>query len=334
MCPTCETAFADIRARNGRRSALKAVKGTNGLCHPWPMAVRFQASTPDGRTLDVYAEGPEGAVPLLFHNGTPSTGQLYSPFVEAAARRGLRMVSFSRAGYGSSTRNPGRSVADVVPDAAAVLDRLGADRSYTLGWSGGGPHALACAALLPARLIGAATVAGLAPYDADGLDWLAGMGQENVAVFSAARTGGDALEDFLEEVAPAFATVTGEDVAASLGNLVSEVDRAAVSGEAAAWLADVFRESVRNGIWGWHDDERAFVKPWGFDLAAITVPVAIWQGAQDRMTPFVHGDWLAAHIPGVHPHLLADHGHLSLGVESFGLILEDLLAIAPADSPA
>src|SRR5688500_7771343 len=100
----------------------------------------------------------KGPLPLLFHNGTPSSGQLYDPFVQAASQRGLRMVSFSRAGYGDSTRNPGRSVAHVIPDVAVVLDQLGADRFYTLGWSGGGPHALACAALLPERLIGAATV--------------------------------------------------------------------------------------------------------------------------------------------------------------------------------
>lgn len=127
------------------------------------MDLRFRTDALDGRTLDVFVDGPEGGVPLLFHNGTPSSGQLYAPFVEVVSQRGLTMVSFSRAGYGDSTRNPGRSVADVIPDVAAVLDRLGADRIYTLGWSGGGPHALACAALLPARLIGAATVGGLAP---------------------------------------------------------------------------------------------------------------------------------------------------------------------------
>ena len=290
----------------------------------------FKAGTPDGRTLDVYLDGPERAVPLLFHNGTPSSGQLYAPFVEAASQRGLTMVSFSRAGYGSSTRNPGRSVADVIPDVAAVLDQLGAQRFYTLGWSGGGPHALACAALLPSRLIGAATVGGIAPYDAKGLDWMAGMGEENIAGFGAALAGEAALSTFLDEVAPSFASVTPDEVAARLGNLVSEVDRSAISGEAAAWLADVFRESVRNGIWGWHDDELAFVRPWGFSVGDISVPVAIWQGLQDRFTPFAHGEWLASHIPGVHPHLLADHGHLSLGVNSFGRILDDLLTIAPA----
>lgn len=293
------------------------------------MDLPIETTTPGGRTLDVYVVGPDGAIPVLFHNGTPSTGQLFGPFVEAAAQRGLRMVSFSRAGYGGSGRNPGRSVADVVPDVSAVLDRLGAPRFYTLGWSGGGPHALACAALLPERLIGAATVGGIAPHDADGLDWLAGMGQENVAGFSAALAGEDAIHKVLEQIGPSFATVTAGEMAARLGNLVSDVDRAAITGEAAEWLAEVFRESVRNGFWGWQDDELAFVKPWGFDLSVTKVPVAIWQGAQDRFTPFAHGAWLAAHIPTAHPHLLAEQGHLSLGVDSFGLILDDLLSIAP-----
>jgi pimeloyl-ACP methyl ester carboxylesterase len=292
------------------------------------MERKFAARTTDGRVLDVYVDGPEGAIPLLFHNGTPSSGRLYTPFVEEAARRGLRMVSFSRAGYGSSTRNPGRSVADVTPDVAAVLDQLGEDRFYTLGWSGGGPHALACGALLPTRLIGAATVGSLAPYGAAGLDWLGGMGEENEAGFRAALQGDAALQSILEKIGPTFAAVSADDVAARLGNLVADVDRPAISGDAAAWLADVFRESVREGLWGWHDDQLAFVRPWGFSVGDIRVPVAIWQGLQDRQTPYAHGGWLASHIPGAHPHLLADEGHLSLGVDSFGLILDDLLTIA------
>jgi pimeloyl-ACP methyl ester carboxylesterase len=137
------------------------------------------------------------------------------------------------------------------------------------------------------------------------------------------------LRTFLEDSGRSLSTVTAREVAASLGNLASEVDRSAIDGEAAVWLADVFQESVRNGIWGWYDDELAFVTGWGFDLGDITAPVAIWQGAQDRMTPFAHGEWLASHIPGARPHLLSDHGHLSLGVDSFGLILDDLLTIAP-----
>ncbi len=275
------------------------------------MEHRFSAETPDGRIIDVFVDGPESTIPLLFHNGTPSSGRLYAPFVEEAARRGLRMVGFSRAGYGSSTRNPGRNVADVMPDVVAVLDQLGEDRFYTLGWSGGGPHALACAAMLPSRLIGAATVGGLAPYEAESLDWLGGMGDENVAGFRAALEGEAALQSILERIGPAFASVGADEVASRLGNLVSDVDRSAISGEAASWLAAVFRESVRAGLWGWHDDELAFVRPWGFSVRDIRVPVAIWQGLLDRQTPYAHGEWLASHIPRAHAHLLADQGHLS-----------------------
>lgn len=288
-----------------------------------PVIVR----TPDGRTLAAYVAGPEDGVPLLFHNGTPSSGELYAPFVEAASERGLRMVSFSRAGYGASTRNAGRSVADVVPDVAAVMDAIGAERFYSLGWSGGGPHSLACAALVPDRVIGAVSVGGLAPYDADGLDWMAGMGDENVGVFSAALAGDAALRSLLDQAAPSFATMSADALAANLGSSVPDVDRVALRGDAAEWLARVFRESVRTGTWGWYDDELAFVRPWEFDPGDIEIPAAIWQGALDRNTPFAHGEWLASHIPGARPHLLPDHGHISLGVASFGAMLDDLLTV-------
>jgi pimeloyl-ACP methyl ester carboxylesterase len=119
------------------------------------------------------------------------------------------------------------------------------------------------------------------PTTRKGLDWMAGMGQENIEAFAAALAGEGELRMFLEEIHPRFATVTPDEVAARLGALVSDVDRSAIRGESAAWLADVFRESVRNGIWGWHDDELAFVRPWRLDLGNINVPVAIWQGSQD-----------------------------------------------------
>jgi pimeloyl-ACP methyl ester carboxylesterase len=134
----------------------------------------------DGRSLDVYGAGPADGMPLVFHCGTAGSGLPFAPFVEALEQRGLRYVSFSRPGYGSSTRRKGRSVVDVVDDTLAVLDSIGAERCYVLGWSGGGPHALACAARLPERVIATATIGAVAPYPAEGLEWTAGMGAENV----------------------------------------------------------------------------------------------------------------------------------------------------------
>ena len=145
--------------------------------------------TPDGRSLDLYLAGPPDGEVLLFHAGTPSAAVPYPPAIDVMAERGLRYVAFSRAGYGSSTRRPGRTVADVVDDARTVLDHLGAEHAVTMGWSGGGPHALACGALLADRIRVVATIASVAPYPADGLDYLDGMGDENIEGVRAALEG-------------------------------------------------------------------------------------------------------------------------------------------------
>ena len=282
---------------------------------------------PDGRSLDVYLAGPEDGMPLLFITGTPTAGIPFPPFLETLAERGMRYISFNRPGYGSSTRRPGRSVADFVEDAAAVLDHAGADRVIVIGWSGGGPHALALAALMPERVIAAATIGGVAPYPAEGLDYLAGMGKENIEEFGAALAGPEHLIPFKEREAPKLAVVTGAEIAAAFGDLIDEVDRGSLTGEFADWSAEIFREALREGYWGWFDDDMAFVKPWGFDLASIRVPVFVWQGGHDRMVPYGHGEWLAAHIPTALPRLFPEHGHLTLAVDSMPRIVDELLSV-------
>jgi pimeloyl-ACP methyl ester carboxylesterase len=292
------------------------------------MTEPIQIATPDDRMLDVFIVGPEDGEVLLFHHGSPGVGVPPAKLLAAAAERGLRYVAITRPGYAGSTRRPGRRVADVVDDATAVLDHLGADRCFTMGWSGGGPHTLACAALMPKRIIAAAAVASVAPYEADGLDWTAGMGQENIDEFEAALAGPEALQAFQESSAPSIRNMTADEVADSLGDLIAPVDRAALTGELAEDVADDLRRALSGGTWGWHDDDVAFTSPWGFELAAIRTPIAIWQGTDDRMVPFAHGQWLAGRIPGVRAHLLPDHGHLSLAVASLPAILDDLRSLA------
>ena len=280
---------------------------------------------PDGRRLETYVSGPADGTVLIYHTGTPSGGPLFEQMVTAATRRGLRTVTWSRPGYAGSTRLPGRSVAQVADDVSTVLDALGAERCYVAGESGGGPHTLATAALLPERVIAAATLASVAPYEAEGLDWMAGMGAENIEEFGAALAGPSELQAYLEGFADALAAITPADVADSLGDLIPEVDRAALTGEFAAATAASMRASVSSGIWGWFDDDIAFTTPWGFDLASIRVPVSVWQGKQDRMVPYPHGEWLAAHIPSSQLQLEAELGHLSLEVEAFPRVLDELL---------
>jgi pimeloyl-ACP methyl ester carboxylesterase len=281
---------------------------------------------PDRRRLETYVSGPLDGPVLVYHTGTPSGGPLFERTVAEAVGRGLRLVTWSRPGYAGSTRLPGRSVGDVAADVAAVLDELDADRCYVAGASGGGPHTLATAALLPERVIAAATIASVAPYRAEGLDWMAGMGAENVEEFGAALAGPSELQPYLERFADMLAAITPDAVADSLGDLIPDVDRAALTGDFAESTAASLRASVSSGIWGWFDDDIAFTSPWGFDLASIRVPVSVWQGQQDRMVPFAHGEWLAAHIPNADARLYPELGHLSLEVEAFPAILDQLLS--------
>jgi pimeloyl-ACP methyl ester carboxylesterase len=288
---------------------------------------------PDGREIDLLLARPAGGLPLVLHEGTPIGLVLYPPTVQAAQDRGLWPILIARPGYERSTPRPGRRVADVAADVAAVLDALGLDTFVTAGWSGGGPHALACAALLPGRCLAAASIAGAAPHDAKGLDWTAGMGPENVAEFGAAARGSAALTEFLDRQTLGFAAVTGAGVAASLGGLIADADRAVLTGEFADHIAAGVRASVSTGIAGWRDDDLAFVADWGFSLRGEgTLPAAIWQGDQDRMVPFAHGQWLAANIPGARAHLLSGAGHLTIGVAGVGRILDDLLDLGGVSS--
>jgi pimeloyl-ACP methyl ester carboxylesterase len=289
----------------------------------------FSLGLSEGRSLEVSVSGPEQATPLFLHHGTPSDRTLYRPFAEAAAARGLRLISYSRPGYGGSSRQPGRVIADCAADTLAIVEQLGAGRFYTAGWSGGGPHALACAALLSDRVLACATIASVGPFGATGLDFLAGMGRENHEEFGAALAGPSELQAYLQREAQALTKVTADQVAAALGDLVSPVDVDTITGEFAAYLATTFRQAVSTGIWGWFDDDLALTRPWGFDLDDIGVPAVVWQGGQDRMVPFAHGQWLAMHVPGARPRLLSEEGHLSIAVASFGEIVDDLLASCP-----
>ena len=291
-------------------------------------AERHTVVLADGRSLPVLVAGPPDGLPLLFHTGTPGGLVEIAPLADIAAASGFRSVLYARPGYGSSDPLPGRRVADAAADVEAVLDHLGAGRFVTAGWSGGGPHALATAALLGGRCVAAATIAGVAPYAADGLDWFAGMAEENIAEFGAAVQGEGALDAILGAEMASRPDIAATEIADALGGLVTAVDRAAITGWFAAYLSDSMREAVSAGIAGWRDDDLAFVRDWGFGLDQIRLPVAVWHGDQDAMVPFAHGEWLAGHIAGARPHLLPGEGHLTLVSGRFGDIMRDLAELA------
>ena len=268
-----------------------------------------------GARLDYIVEG-DGDALLVYHHGTPAAGPISQDILGAAAAQGFVVAELVRPGYGESTRQPGRSVADVAPLVAAVADRLGFGRFVTMGWSGGGPHAIATAALMPERCAGALCLAGVAPYGQSDLDFLAGMGEDNIVEFGAALEGEAALEAFLSETAAGLREVTADQVIDAMRSLLPPVDQAHLTGKEGDEMAAELRWSLAHGIWGWFDDDIAFTRPWGFDLGAITVPVQVWQGTEDLMVPFAHGQWLAERLSSSDPHLVDGEGHLSLAAQA------------------
>jgi pimeloyl-ACP methyl ester carboxylesterase len=171
----------------------------------------------DGRALEVVLAGPRDGKPLFVHHGTPGAAEMFDPLVEIGAERGLRHVAYSRPGYGGSERHPMRTVADCIPDVVAIADALGYDRFYSIGGSGGGPHSIACAALLPERVIAVASIASPAPLDAQGLDWTAGMGEENVAELAAMRSTDDEFEAYLDRQAQSMVRSAAPSASSSSG---------------------------------------------------------------------------------------------------------------------
>ena len=286
------------------------------------------AITGDNRTLNIWTSGAGKGPVVVFHRGTPDPPAPWPAFDQTAERHGLRVVSYARPGYSGSSPHPGRSVADAATDTIAVLDELGVEEFISLGHSGGGPHALACGALIPDRCRAVATIASVAPYPAAGLDWLDGMAEENVDEFGHALEGEESYRKSLLEQLEVFANVTADDVAAALGGLLPDVDRAVVTGEQAELSASNLRRVARDGLEGWVEDGLAFVEPWGFSVDQISVPVSIWQGRHDKMVPFGHGRWLVEHIPGVNAHLSPDDGHVTVIVNRLDEIFADAKELA------
>ena len=265
-----------------------------------------------GRTLRVVSDGDPSGLPVLVHYGTPMDGTFYEAHVEDARRRGIRLLSYDRPGYGGSTPDAGRSVADCVPDVEAIADALGLERLGVWGVSGGGPHALACGALLGGRVVAIGVLGSVAPADAEELDWFAGMGEDNLDEFGAALQGRDALEQYLAENLAERLPGDSVHLRDELQTLLTPIDAAALTGEFAEFLDASMRGALVTGVDGWLDDDLAFAKPWGFEVGDVAVPVVLWHGDEDRFVPPAHGRWLAERLANVDAHLSAEDGHLTL----------------------
>jgi pimeloyl-ACP methyl ester carboxylesterase len=261
-------------------------------------------STADGRTLAVEDAGDRGGRPVMVHVGTPGCRRLYGTTVADAADRGFRLISYDRPGYGDSTPSPGRSTADCADDVRTICEALGIDRLAMWGLSGGGPHVLACAALLPDMVIAAAALCSLAPYDADGLDWMHGFGKDAIDEVELMRSDHDAARELFRRGREELLATPAADQAQQMKANGSRTELAVLLEEVGC-----MQQAVRPGIEGGWDDCVAQITAWGFDVSDINVPVLVVHGSQDKAVPFSHGQWLATHIPRAEAWLIDDEDH-------------------------
>jgi pimeloyl-ACP methyl ester carboxylesterase len=245
--------------------------------------------TSDGRKLHAYDTGGAGLV-VMWHHGTPNIGTPPAPLFTP----GVRWIAYDRPNYGGSTALPGRRIGSAAADAAVVADALGVDRFAVLGHSGGGPHALACAALLPERVTAAVSISGMAPFDAPGLDWFAGMGpmsEKTLRAAAASRAARAAIEGGEPDFLPA--------------------DWAALEG-AWGWFGSVVAPAVAGGPAAAIDDDMCYVTPWGFDPADVRAPTLVLHGEGDLVIPATHGAWLAGRLPSAELRVVPGAGHISV----------------------
>lgn len=269
----------------------------------------------DGRTLHYYdTHAEDGTVPglaVVYSHGTPNVGEPPVPLFGAATELGIRLIGYDRPGYGGSSAQPGRSVGAAAADVAAVLDALGIDRFAMLGHSGGGPHTLACAALLADRLIAAVDISGPAPYGRPDLDYFSGMTPSGAEELRASVAGREAVEKLLESMDFDPEMFTPADSAALQGSW--------------NWLNSVVGRALEGGdIGGMIDDDLAYVAPWGFEVADIRRPLLVCHGEQDRIVPVAHGRWVAANVPSAELRTYPGDGHVSV-LESAGVAALDWL---------
>jgi pimeloyl-ACP methyl ester carboxylesterase len=271
--------------------------------------------TKDGRKLYYTEAGQADGIPVLVFTGTPMSRILYQGWVDDARSKGLRLICYDRPGYGGSTPKPGRTVASAAEDASDLAKALGLKKLLVWGISGGGPHSIACAALLPGLVVAAAALASPAPYvpfTAEGNDWYAGMSSDNVSEYQTALKGRDALKGYFEGARSYFLSVSHDDFCNNCGCSPNPQSVTIVSREVSDYLLDSMCLALQNGPDGWIDDDLAFLAPWGLEPGQIRIPFFLMQGEIDNLVPISNGIWLAKKIPNVEKRFILDEDHLAM----------------------
>jgi pimeloyl-ACP methyl ester carboxylesterase len=279
---------------------------------------------PDGRVMAVNEWGAPLGHPVFVLHGTPGSRLGVAPRPMVLYHQGIRLIAYDRPGYGGSDRQIGRRIVDAAEDVRAIADHLGIERFAVVGRSGGGPHALACAARLPGRVTRAAALVSVAPrIGPEGMTdarWYRDMGEMNQADYRAAQRGLDAVS---EQLLPRAGRI-GADPDVLLNDVRRDAQASDLRVISDAGIRRVLKQSYREAMrqWGagWCDDAIALVGDWGFRLADIKAPVQLWHGQKDTFSPSGHSAWLAGHIPDAVLRAEPEKAHFDAFTELPGIL--------------
>lgn len=284
--------------------------------------------TRDGRALTYAQHGDPAGRPVFVMHGTPGSRIGPIPRASRLYPQGVRLIAYDRPGYGGSDRLPGRAVGHAASDVVELADALKIERFAVVGRSGGAPHALACAAMLPERITRVAALVACAPYTLMGPNWYDGMTGSNVREYGTAEAGEEALAAYLGALAAAIRADPESHLPFDRNDLVRSDRLVMADYGIRGMLFDNFREALRRTPYGWIDDSLSLVRPWGFDPASISAPVRLWHGAEDVYAPVAHTRWLAARIPRAEMVIQLESGHFG-SIEALPGVLSWLVTDLP-----
>jgi len=275
----------------------------------------------DGRKLTYFDNEVPGSAALLMHHGTPGLGDIWSTWINAASSRGVRAVSYSRAGYLGSDRAEGRTVWSTGTDFEELLAFLAISEFVSIGWSGGGPYALRSTFLSGCK--GAELVAGVAPLEEMGADWYTDTGPEDTP---------ESIAKLTESVESAFQSAEEKFVGIEELWSVEAIDTGArkrTTYEDFSELYAAFNEilsisllnSLKPTLLGYAEDDHVILKPWGFKIGSVSAPVSIWNGSLDKGVTVNMAQWQHRQIINSTLHIIEDQNHVSPMVELMGDIL-------------
>lgn len=270
----------------------------------------------DGRTLTYSSIGASDGPVVCYQHGAPGGRLELLGLDDAFTAAGIRVVTADRPGYGGSTPFADRTTAGWADDVAALADHVGTERLGVIGLSSGGPYAVACAALLPDRVVGAVVAAGNTDMSWPG----AGDGYLDSELVIMA------LDDPDAAVARCV-DLYGHDGARFFEGVMD------LGPTDTAWLADesnatalitAMGEAFRQGVVGYAHDIWVQGRAWSFDPSTIACPVIVAHGEDDRLVPIAHSRHTASLIPGAAVRVVAGVGHLGL-IDQFPTLAAEIL---------